>query len=261
MSANRPVSVGSPRDGETRMSTPMVREAVALFDDAGLLEGAVSDLQGRGFDRADISFLAQAALEDQPNSSEGLADNPATPRETPVTATDIRQERVLATSMVATIAAFAAAGFTVATGGAAALAAAAAIAAGGGVGAVGAWFGSRLGDEEAAYYGARRGAALGAPPPPRRRSARPRGAAPLFAAGGDPRRRRRRGRGLAQRPRLSRPPGSKAPAPGLPLAGAVRRIRPGLAPAGHPPPCSPLLQKTTARSDRGLAPRPAARYL
>src|SRR5579871_5164164 len=148
MSANRPVSVGSPRDGETRMSTPMVREAVALFDDAGLLEGAVSDLQGRGFDRADISFLAQAALEDQPNSSEGLADNPATPRETPVTATDIRQERVLATSMVATIAAFAAAGFTVATGGAAA------IAAGGGVGAVGAWFGSRLGDEEAAYYDA-----------------------------------------------------------------------------------------------------------
>jgi hypothetical protein len=132
----------------------MVREAVALFDDAGLLEGAVSDLQGRGFDRADISFLAQAALEDQPNSSEGLADNPATPRETPVTATDIRQERVLATSMVATIAAFAAAGFTVATGGAAALAAAAAIAAGGGVGAVGAWFGSRLGDEEAAYYDA-----------------------------------------------------------------------------------------------------------
>jgi hypothetical protein len=127
------------------MRTPMIREAVALFDDAGLLERAVSDLQGRGFDRADISFLARDAVG---------GSGAAAPREAPVTGADIIGGRLLGTSMAATIAAFAAAGFVVATGGAVALVAAAAVAAGGGVGAVGAWLGARLGHDEAAYYDA-----------------------------------------------------------------------------------------------------------
>jgi hypothetical protein len=134
------------------MRTPVIREAVALFDDAERLERAVSDLQGRGFDRADISLLAHGVLEGRQNGAARLAGSAATPREAPVTDADIRQQRLLGTSMAATIAAFAAAGFAVATGGAVALVAAAAVAAGGGVGAVGAWLGARLGQDEAAYY-------------------------------------------------------------------------------------------------------------
>ncbi len=56
------------------MDSAAIREAVAVFDDAD------------------------------------LADDPATPREAPVTDTDLRQGRVLGTSLAATIAAFAAAG-------------------------------------------------------------------------------------------------------------------------------------------------------
>jgi hypothetical protein len=134
------------------MRTPTIREAIALFDNAEQLEHAVSDLQGRGFDRADISLLAHSAVEQQPVGADILAGDRRTPREAPVTDTDIRQERLLGTSMAATIAAFAAAGFVVATGGALALVAAAAAAAGGGVGAVGAWLGARLGEDEANYY-------------------------------------------------------------------------------------------------------------
>jgi hypothetical protein len=134
------------------MGMPTIREAVALFDDAGQLERAVSDLQGVGFDRADISFLAHRVVEQTPDDSRHLAESSSTPREAPVTETDIRQLRVLRTSMAATIAAFAAAGFAVATGGATALVAAAAVAAGGGVGAVGALAGAKLGDAEIAYF-------------------------------------------------------------------------------------------------------------
>jgi hypothetical protein len=130
------------------METAMMREAVALFDDPERLEGAVSDLQSRGFDRADISFLAHDALLGQPHGTRRLADDPAAPREPAISDTDIRQGRLLGTSLLATIAGFAAAGFTVAaTGGLAA----AAVAAAGGVGAIGALFGQRLAEDEAAY--------------------------------------------------------------------------------------------------------------
>jgi hypothetical protein len=40
----------------------IMREAVAVFDDPERLERAVSDLQSRGVDRADLSFLANEAL-------------------------------------------------------------------------------------------------------------------------------------------------------------------------------------------------------
>src|SRR5207244_4538012 len=72
--------------------------------------------------------------------------------ETPVTDTDLRQGRVLSTSLAATIAGFVAAGFTVATGGVAA-AVAAAVAAGG-VGAVGAMIGRKLGQNETSFLDA-----------------------------------------------------------------------------------------------------------
>ena len=93
-------------------------------------------LQSYGFDRAELSFLARDALIGHPRDSvHRLANDPATPRESVVSDTDLRQGRVLGTGLAATVAAFAAAGFTVATGGVAA-AAIVATAAAAGVGAV-----------------------------------------------------------------------------------------------------------------------------
>ena len=133
------------------MDTAMIREAVALFDNPEMLERAVSDLQSRGFDRADISFLAHDALIEQPRGTERLAEDPTAPREAATSDTDIRQGRLLGTSLAATIAGFAAAGFTVAATGGLAAAAVAAVAAAGGIGAIGALFGQRLAQDEAAY--------------------------------------------------------------------------------------------------------------
>src|SRR5438552_13454720 len=119
------------------MKNATIREAVAVFDDPGQLENAVSELQSHGIDRSELSFLAHATLADvQRDDSRRLADDPATPREPVVTDTDIRQGRVLGTGLAAAVAGLIAAGFTVATGGIAAATIAAAAAAGG-VGAAG----------------------------------------------------------------------------------------------------------------------------
>jgi hypothetical protein len=136
------------------MKTATVREAVAVFDDPDRLENAVSDLQSNGIDRSNLSLLAHPSLaEPLPAPSQGLGGDPATPRESAVTDTDIRQGRVLGTSLAATIAGLAAAGFTVATGGVAAATVAAAVAAGG-VGAVGALLGRRMGEDQEAFLDA-----------------------------------------------------------------------------------------------------------
>ena len=135
------------------MDNPLIREAVAVFDDPENLERAVSELQSNGIDRSNLSFLAHASPTESPAGAlQRLADHPSTPREALVTDTDLRQGRILATSLAATIAAFAAAGFIVATGGVAA-AVSAAVAAGG-VGAVGALIGRKLGDNEMAFLDA-----------------------------------------------------------------------------------------------------------
>jgi hypothetical protein len=138
----------------TRATRTASREAVAVFDDSEKLESAVSELQSKGIDRSNLSFLAHASpTECPPGGLPRLADDPATPREAPVTDTDLRQGRVLATSLGATVAAFAAAGFAVATGGVAA-AAAAAVAAGGGIGAIGALIGRKLAENEISFLDA-----------------------------------------------------------------------------------------------------------
>ena len=114
------------------MEGPTIREAVAVFDDPGKLENAVSELQSSGIDRSELSFLAHTSLADsRRDDSRRLADDPATPREPAVTDTDIRQVRILGTSLAAAVAGLIAAGFTVATGGIAAATIAAAAAAGG----------------------------------------------------------------------------------------------------------------------------------
>ena len=144
--------------GRLPISVTMTREAAALFDDAEPLERAVSELQSRGFDRADLSFLAHRSTEAGAHEArepiERLADNPNTPREAATTTPDIRQQRLFGTSLAATIAGFAAAGFTVATGGVLAAVVVATAAAAGGVGAIGAMIGRRLEREEAAHLDA-----------------------------------------------------------------------------------------------------------
>jgi hypothetical protein len=118
------------------------------------LKGAVSALQSHGFDRADLSFLAHdALLERRSDHVQRLANDPATPREVVVSDTDLRQGRVLGTGLATTIAAFAAAGITVATGGvvAAAIAATTAVA---GVGAVSTLVGRKLANDEESFLDA-----------------------------------------------------------------------------------------------------------
>jgi|SRR6516162_1162145 hypothetical protein len=135
------------------MEQPTIREAVAVFDDAEQLEGAVSELQSNGIDRSELSFLAHPSLAGHiPGDLRQAADDPATPREPVVSDTDLRQGRVLGTSLAATIAAFAAAGFTVATSGVGAAIAAAAVAAGG-VGAASTLFGRKLAEEQSSFLG------------------------------------------------------------------------------------------------------------
>jgi hypothetical protein len=136
------------------MEQSTIREAVAVFDDAEKLEAAVSELQSNGIDRSELSFLAHESptgrvASDLPQA----ADDPATAREPVVSDTDLRQGRVLGTGLAATIAAFAAAGFTVATGGVGAAVAAAVVAAGG-VGAASTLFGRRLADDQTSFLDA-----------------------------------------------------------------------------------------------------------
>jgi hypothetical protein len=136
------------------MEQPTIREAVAVFDDAEQLEGAVSELQSNGIDRSELSFLADPSLAGQiPSDLRQAADDPGTPRGPVVSDTDLRQGRVLGTSLAATIAAFAAAGFTVATGGVGAAIVAAAVAAGG-VGAASTLFGRKLADDQTSFLDA-----------------------------------------------------------------------------------------------------------
>jgi hypothetical protein len=129
-----------------------IREAVAVFDDAEKLESAVSELQSNGIDRSELSILAHdrpaARL---PRDIQRAADDPATPRESVVSDTDLRQGRVLGTGLAATIAAFAAAGITVATGGVAAATIAAAVVAAGGVGAASTFSGRKLADDQTSF--------------------------------------------------------------------------------------------------------------
>jgi hypothetical protein len=137
------------------MEHSTLREAVAVFDDAEKLESAVSELQSNGIDRSELSFLAHSSQTGHvPNNLRRAADDPATPREPVVSDTDLRQGRVLGTGLAATIAAFAAAGFTVATGGVAAATIAAAITAAGGVGAASTMFGRKLAEDQTSFLDA-----------------------------------------------------------------------------------------------------------
>jgi hypothetical protein len=137
------------------MEQSTIREAVAVFNDAEKLESAVSELQSNGIDRSELSFLAHDLAGGRvPSDLRRAADDPGTPRDPVVSDTDLRQGRVLGTGLAATIAAFAAAGFTVATGDAGAAVAAAAVAAVGGVGAAATLVGRKLADDQTSFLDA-----------------------------------------------------------------------------------------------------------
>ncbi len=124
-----------------------MRETVAVVDDPERLESAVSELQSNGIDRSELSVLA-------PNSLSGHrlddlrreGEDPTTPRDPVVSDTDLRH----GTRLAANIAAFAAAGISVATGGRGRDDRTAAAEAGG-VGAAGALVGRILADDQALF--------------------------------------------------------------------------------------------------------------
>src|SRR5215470_19827504 len=131
-----------------------IREAVAVFDNAEKLESAVSELQSHGVDRSELSFLARAALTGRaPGNLRQAAGEPTALREPVVSDTDLRQGRVLGTGLAATVAAFAAAGFTVATAGVGAAIAAAAVAASA-AGAASTLLGRKLAEDQASFLDA-----------------------------------------------------------------------------------------------------------
>ena len=137
------------------MEQPTIREAVAVFDNAEKLESAVSELQSHGVDRSELSFLARAAALTgrAPGDLGQAAGDPTTLREPVVSDTDLRQGRVLGTGLAATVAAFAAAGFTVATAGVGAAIAAAAVAASA-AGAASTLLGRKLAEDQASFLDA-----------------------------------------------------------------------------------------------------------
>jgi hypothetical protein len=130
-------------------------ELVGLFHSADAVESAISDLASAGWDRSDLSLLAQkSVINPTPPiggaTTEQAADAPGIARAPVVSEPDIQQGRTLATSLAGVTAAFIAAGATVVTGGTALAALIGAAAAGGGaaaaVEALGQWVGRNRAD-------------------------------------------------------------------------------------------------------------------
>ncbi|HEX9466693.1 MAG TPA: hypothetical protein VGB82_29180 [Alphaproteobacteria bacterium] len=128
--------------------TEQADEVVGLFRSADAVEAAISALTSAGWDRSELSLLAQkSAFDANPpmGDAERAADDPNTQRAPVVSGTDVRQGRTLATSLAGVIAAFIASGATILTGGSALAAIIGAAAAGGGaaaaVEALGQWAG------------------------------------------------------------------------------------------------------------------------
>ena len=113
-------------------------EVVGLFRSADQVESAISALTSAGWDRAELSLLAQrSAFAPEPPTDDTIraGDDPSTERAPVVSGTDVRQGRTLATSLAGVIAAFVASGATIMTGGTALAAVIGAAAVGGGAAA------------------------------------------------------------------------------------------------------------------------------
>lgn len=110
-------------------------EIVGNLPSPEALEAAVDGITSAGWDRSELSVLAQQHLIPRDldvADPRKAADDPATRTQAVVAEPDVRQTRTLAAGMAGVIAAFAASGATILTGGAALTAIVGAAVAGGG---------------------------------------------------------------------------------------------------------------------------------
>ena len=110
-------------------------EIVGTMPSPEALQAAIAGITGAGWDRSELSVLAQKRLVPQAGDVDDparLADDPDTDTGAVTTGPDMRQTRTLAAGMAGVIAAFAASGATILTGGAALTAIVGAAVAGGG---------------------------------------------------------------------------------------------------------------------------------
>ena len=129
-----------------------VREAVAVFDSRDSLQMAIDDLSLAGFQRHELSVLANdQTIRDRlghiPQRVEDLAHDPAAPRQSFVSPEDTGSAKGVAVGFPAYVGAILATGAVLATGGTALAAAAAAAAAGVGGGAAGSFLSQWLTDK------------------------------------------------------------------------------------------------------------------
>lgn len=125
-------------------------ELVGLFHSPDDLEKAIGTLASSGWNRAELSILAQQKLlvpEHMDEGSAALADDPDVERRGPVSDTDVRQGRTLLAGSLGVAAAFLASGATIMTGGGALAAIVGAAAAGGGAGGLVEVIGQRVRSE------------------------------------------------------------------------------------------------------------------
>jgi hypothetical protein len=133
-----------------------LRELVAVFMSPDSLEAAVNELASNGWDRADMSLLAQehvfsGDVSELVRDTHRTGDDPNAPRAPVVSDTDVRQGRTLATSLAGTVAALVASGAAILTGGGALVAVAGAAVAGGGAGLLANAVGRKAGDTRADF--------------------------------------------------------------------------------------------------------------
>lgn len=120
-----------------------VREAVGVFQDERALQDAVDELMIHGFDRADLSLLADhRAVEEKlghvVEKISDIEDDPGVPRQAYAGSDSLSEAKGAIIGGLGYLGAVASAGFIVASGGAVAAAIVGAVAAGGAGGAVGA---------------------------------------------------------------------------------------------------------------------------
>lgn len=141
--------------GRTAPAQGMVREAVAVFDSADALQRAVDDLSLAGFERHELSLMANNdTLRDRlghvPRDVEEVKHAPDVPRQSYVAPEEVGDAQGVAVGIPAYVGAVIATGAVLATGGTALAAAAAAAAAGVGGGALGgtlaAWLTDKRGE-------------------------------------------------------------------------------------------------------------------
>lgn len=142
---NQAIPDGGPAEG-------LVREAVAIFDSRDSLQKAIDDLSLSGFERRDLSVLANdETIRDRlghvPAKVEDIAHNPDAPRQSYVSPEDTGSMQGVAAGFPAYVGAIIATGAVLATGGTALAAVAAAAVAGAGGGAAGSFLSQWLTDK------------------------------------------------------------------------------------------------------------------